>query len=157
MTKELKQEYTLKVSRANGSEMIVILYEILLEYIAEARACHGNHDIEGFREAIVHATSVLRELSSSINFENEMSGNLLSLYVYCTKELSKASIHNSAEELYHVEIVIQKLHKTYEEVASKDKSAPVMKNTQEVYAGLTYGKESLVVHLNQNYNRGFTV
>ncbi|MCQ2082577.1 MAG: flagellar protein FliS [Lachnospiraceae bacterium] len=157
MTKELKQEYTLKVSQANPSEMIVILYEILLEYIEEARVCHGNQDLEGFRAAIVHATAVLRELSSSINFENEIAGNLLSLYVYCTKELSKASIHNSAEELYHAEIVIQKLHKTYIEVASYDKSSPVMKNTQTVYAGLTYGKESLVVHLNQNLNRGYTV
>jgi len=37
MTKELKQEYTLRISRANKSELVVILYEMLIDYIDEAK------------------------------------------------------------------------------------------------------------------------
>ncbi len=157
MTKELKQEFTLRVSQANATRMIVILYEILMEYINEARECLGSGNLEGFHDAITHSICCLRELSSSINFDNEMSGNLLSLYVFCTKELTKANLHNSGEELYHVEIIIQKLHKTYLELAQRDTSSPVMKNTQVVYAGLTYGKESLIVNLSQDVNRGYSI
>ena len=33
MTKEMKQNYTLRISQANKSELVVIVYEMLLTYI----------------------------------------------------------------------------------------------------------------------------
>ena len=35
MTRELKQEFTLKISQANKTELAVILYEMLLAYLEE--------------------------------------------------------------------------------------------------------------------------
>ena len=35
------------------------------------------------------------------------------------------------------------LLESFEEVARQDESGPVMENTQQIYAGLTYGKDSL--------------
>ena len=36
MTKELKQQFTLKISQANKTGLVVILYEMLLIYLEEA-------------------------------------------------------------------------------------------------------------------------
>ena len=35
MTKELKQQFTLKITQANKTQLIVILYEMLLIYLEE--------------------------------------------------------------------------------------------------------------------------
>ena len=52
-----------------------------------------------------------------------------------------------------------KLKAAFEEVAKQDTSEPLMENTQQVYAGLTYGKGSLneVLMSRDEYNRGYRV
>ena len=37
MTKECKQQFTLRITQANPTQMIVILYEMLLCYLDEAK------------------------------------------------------------------------------------------------------------------------
>lgn len=155
MTKEMKQQYTLRITQANSSELVVILYEMLEQYIEDARMGLGVNDLESFHDCIRKCTGCLRELSASINPKSDVANNLMSLYIYCMKELAKADVHHTAEGLYHVELVIKKLHSAFSEVAKKDKSPAVMANTQSIYAGLTYGKESLVVNLNGDINRGY--
>ena len=50
------------------------------------------------------------------------------------------------------------LKESYEKIASQDTSSPVMENTQMVYAGLTYGKNSLNIDLSdQGIDRGFRI
>ena len=38
MTDEAKKEFTLRISQANKSQMVVIIYEILLEHLQDAQA-----------------------------------------------------------------------------------------------------------------------
>lgn len=158
MTKELKQEFTLKITQANKTQMIVILYEMLLIYLEEARCAHAKDDMEEFRKSIKRTKACLHELMASLHFEYELSRNLLALYGYADRELTKADVRKSTKELDHVECVIVKLHAAYEEISTQDTSAPVMSNTQTVYAGLTYGRNSLAENLaDQGSNRGFCV
>ena len=44
MTRELKQQYTLRISQANKTQMVVILYEMLLIYVEEAMQAHEQGD-----------------------------------------------------------------------------------------------------------------
>ena len=37
MTKECKQQFTLRITQANKTELIVILYEMLLAYTQDAK------------------------------------------------------------------------------------------------------------------------
>ncbi|MCR4990306.1 MAG: flagellar protein FliS [Lachnospiraceae bacterium] len=157
MLKEKKQEYTLRISQANKSELVVIIYEILLDYLKECRENIQKNDIDAFHESIRKATGCIRELSSSINYRSNVSGNLLSLNIFCIKELAKADIHYSEEEIMNVELIMRKLYEATKKAGEKDDSPAVMNNSQFVYAGLTYGKESLIVNLNETSNRGFTV
>ena len=158
MTKELKQQFTLKISQANKTQMIVILYEMLLIYLEEARQVHEKENREEFRKAIKRTKACLHELMASLHFEYELSRRLLSLYGYADRQLTKADIRNSVEELIPVEHMIIKFHDAYETVSEQDISGPVMSNTQTVYAGLTYGKNMLTENLaDQGSNRGFCV
>lgn len=158
MTKELKQQYTLRITQANKTQLVVILYEMLLVYLEEAVSAHEKQDRTGFREGIRKARGCLKELMSSLHFEYELAVNLWRLYLYANKELAMADVRNSTEELSHVKMIMTKLHDAYEEVSSQDVSAPVMANTQTVYAGLTYGRSSLTENLDsQGSDRGFRV
>lgn len=156
MTRELKQQFTLKITQANKTQLVVILYEMLLTYIEEAENAHEKEDREGFREGIRKARGCLNELMASLHFEYEPAMNLLQLYLYANRELVRADIRNETEELEHVKKIMEKLHEAYRKVSEQDSSDPVMSNAQTVYAGLTYGKNTLTESLaDQGSNRGF--
>ena len=156
MTNEKKQEFTRRISQANQSELVVILYDLFFYYIDEAQQAHAKEDREGFREGIRKSRGCLKELMSSLHFEYEPAMNLLQLYLYANRELARADIRNSTQELDHVKMVMTKLHAAYEKISEQDTSGPVMENTQAVYAGLTYGKKALTENLSdQGSSRGF--
>lgn len=156
MTKELKQQFTLKITQANKTQLVVILYEMLLVYLDEAQEAHERESRSEFREAIRKTRGCLKELMASLHFEYEPAMNLLQLYLYANRELARADIRNSTKELEHVRMVMTKLHAAYEEISRQDTSGPVMENTQTVYAGLTYGKNTLTENLaDQGSSRGF--
>ncbi len=158
MTKELKQEYTLRITQANKTQLIVILYEMTITYLEEAGKAYDEGNEGGFKDSIKKARGCIRELMDSLHFEYEPSRNLLQLYVFANQELTRASVRKSKKELDHVKGMMEKLHEAYEKIAETDTSGPVMANTQTVYAGLTYGKNSLVENLaNQGSERGFRV
>ena len=104
----------------------------------------------------MHSLYLCEELMNSLNYDYELAGNLLSLYVYVSKELVEASLHKNAEALEHVIYVIGQLYNAYAQIADQDTSAPIMSNSQTVYAGLTYGKGQLTENMaDQSSNRGF--
>lgn len=158
MTKECKQQFTLRITQANKTEMIVILYEMILEYIEDAIHELEAQDRREFIEAIRRIRGCIKELMNSLNLQYEPAPALLQLYIYCNRELVLADIRNQAAPLYHVQEIIQKLHDAYTELAKQDKSESVMQNSQTVYAGLTYGKNRLAKDMaDQGVNRGLRV
>lgn len=158
MTKELKQEYTLKITQANKTGLIRILYEMFLIYSDEAKEAHAGQDRAGFREGIRKARGCVNELMASLNFDYELAMNFLQLYIYINKELARAEVRNATEPLEDAEKIVKHLHGAYEKLSEMDTSGPVMSNVQTVYAGLTYGKNSLTENLtDQGIDRGFRV
>lgn len=156
MTKELKQQFTLRITQANKTELIVILYDMILAYVDEAKEAKDNADRAGFHDAIRKIRGCNQELIASLNFDYEPAMNLLSLYLYVNRELVHADVRNDFEPLEHVVLVISGLKEAYEILATQDKSGAVMQNTQTIYAGLTYGKNDLTENMaDQGSNRGF--
>ena len=156
MTKELKQKYTLKITQANKTQLITILYEMLLIYAQEAEEAYDREDRMEFRESIRKARGCVNELLGSLNFEYGLAANFLQLYLYVNRELIKAEVQNQKAPLENAEKVIRGLHGAYEKLEVMDTSGPVMQNVQTVYAGLTYGRNHLNENLaDQGINRGF--
>ena len=158
MTRELKQEYTLRITQANKTQLITILYEMVLIYIDEAEAALSEGDRAEYKSAIRKIRGCMNELTASLNLEYDLAQNLLQLYLYVNRELVQASVHNEKENLEHIRLVIGELQKAYKKIEDQDVSGPVMGNTQTVYAGLTYGRNTLTENITDPAsNRGFCV
>lgn len=158
MTRELKQEFTLRITQANKTQLITILYEMVLLYIDEAEEALTVENKTEFRSAIRKIRGCMNELTESLHLEYELAQNLLQLYLYVNRELVQASSHFAKENLEHVRLVIGELQKAYQKIEDQDRSGPVMGNTQTVYAGLTYGRNTLTENIaDPSANRGFCV
>lgn len=158
MTKERKQEFTLRITQANKTQLITILYEMVLLYLDEAQEALLGDDKTAFKGAIRKIRDCMNELTASLDFNYELAQNLLQLYLYINRELVKASMHYEKENLEHVRKVIGELHKAYKQIENLDTTGAVMGNSQTVYAGLTYGRNTLTESVaDPAVNRGFCV
>ncbi len=159
MDSEKKQEYTRRVSQANSTEMVVIIYDIALDYIGEAKsALSGENRDEGlFKETIGKLQSCICELLCSLRPGYELSGNLRELYGFCLRRIGASQARMDAGILDEVVKVIKPLRDAFEKIIPENKKGPVMGNSQTVFAGLTYGKEELIESLSTDANRGYLV
>lgn len=158
MTKDVKQQFTLRITQANATEMIVILYDMTLMYIEEAKEADSVGDTVAYREGIRKIRACINELIQSLHLEYEIAGNLYKLYLFCIRRLAYAEVRKDAQVLDEVETVIVQLRDAYAQIAPQNTAAPVMSNTETVYAGLTYGKGALTKDMtNQSPNRGMLV
>ena len=143
MEKEKLQEFTFRVTQASRSELIVIMYDIILTDTQAARAYLAEGKRAEFEKELKHAARFLNELMGSLNYQYALSYELLSLYSYTNKTLIRAMMQRNAELLDEVDKVMGKLREAFAEISAQDTSGPVMRNTEQVYAGLTYGRTSL--------------
>jgi len=132
--------FTRRITSANKSEIIVIIYDIIEENLALAKKALAEGDRETYRNEIKQAISFVKELLVSLDMNYEVSKNLASLYIYVSRCLNFALVSGKKEEIEAAEKVLRKLGESFREVAKTDESAPVMENTQRVYAGITYGR-----------------
>jgi len=93
----------------------------------------------------------------TLNYNYILSYDLMSLYLFVNKAIITAIFKKSPEKLDEAEAILEKLYSSFKEVSKQDNSGPVMQNTQQVYAGLTYGKGVLNETFidPQQQNRGF--
>ena len=157
MTQEQIRTYTLRVSQASPRELVVIMYDIILDDIQNARQAKADENEKQYQADLTHAYRFLNELMESLDFSVGISYQLMSLYIYVNKMLARARVSGNVEPLNDVEMVIGKLRAGFDGIKEQDKTGAVMQNVQQVYAGLTYGKGKLnESYFNlQDYNRGF--
>ena len=126
--------------------------------IKEAKEHWDDNNTEDYRRSLQKIRNCIGELMDSLNTDYEIAGNIYSLYVFFLKEIVKAErMEDGIRYLEGIQSMIESLRDAYKQVALENKAAPVMQNTQTVYAGLTYGKRDVNVNLEQLSNRGFRV
>lgn len=158
MTSEMKQQFTLRISQANSTELVVILYEMLLQYVEEGREAIRKQDRQTFTESINRARGCLNELLQSVNPRLEVGRNLNQLYLFCIRRLANSQYHMTEAPLSEIEKVLRPLMEAYRTIASQNTAGPVMGNSQSVYVGLTYGRNTLSENMtDQSPNRGMLV
>ena len=143
MDKEKQKVYTARISQANRSELVVIIYELMLDSIKLAQEAFQKEDLDLAVTELKRAQGFLNEMRGSLDFQYEISTRLNALYRYVNEQLVKSIVGRKDTNLDSCKKVLEGLMESFEEVAKQDTSAPVMDNTQQVYAGLTYGKGSL--------------
>ena len=150
MQDALKKEFTLRITQANRSELIVIIYEMCLAYLKDA--------IEGTDRAenITRARACVDELKESLNFEYELSADLLHFYIKVNKLFMQAAAGGRTEPLVEAESAMGRMRDAFVEISKEDDSKPLLHNAQEVYAGYTYGKNDVNVSIGAGQTeRGF--
>lgn len=158
MTSVEKQDFTLRISQANPTQMVVILYEMLLCYVREGKAALEREEQSELKAAVRRARGCVSELMNSLNLQYEPAPALLGLYGFCIRRLAAAESGKKAQPLEEIERVIVPLKDAYEQIAGQNNAGPVMGNSQTVYAGLTYGRNSLTENMaDQGANRGMYV
>lgn len=145
MTNESKQQFTLRITQANPTQLVVILYEMTLCYLEDAKQ---TEDAEEIREALRKAKSCINELIDSLHLEYSPAPGLLQLYFYCIRRLaacegSLSRGKGDSEGISDVERVLRPLQEAYARIQDQNPAGPVMSNSQSIYAGLTYGRNSL--------------
>lgn len=143
MNKEQIKEYTARVAQANRTELTVIIYELILDSVKAGEMCYNEGDPEAGAENIRKAQAYLQELKGSLDHQYEISAQLLRLYRYVNEQFIMTILRQTPVHLDSVCEVIRGLMHSFAEIAKQDTSGPVMQNTQQVYAGLTYGRGAL--------------
>ena len=157
MDNSLKREFTRRISQCNSGELIVIMYDIVFAYMEEAKAAHAENSYEDYKAAVKKSQGAIDTLIGALNFKYEIAKDLHKLYVYSKNCLAKAIYQNRTDGIEEAEKILKRLYASFCEVAKKDTSGPLMRNTQQVYAGMTYGRNTLNENCFENSHRGFFV
>lgn len=158
MKKEQIVDFTRRISQCNKGEMIVILYDIFFTYVEEAASAYEAEDWDAYKEALRRAQRTIDELMMSLDFKYDLAKNLYSIYVFCKDALGKCMYKRKIDDMKDAERLMRKLYDGFVHAAKEDTSAPLMQNTQQVYAGYTYGRDDLVETCqDSDISRGFLV
>lgn len=158
MTNEQIKEYTLRITGANASGLTVIIYELLEDCFAEAKKAYRAGQMEDYTHILKKAERYIGELLHGLNYEDVMAGEVAARYGKAQRALIAARVDRKQDGLESAHAILAELKPLFERLAAADKSTPIMDNTQKVYAGLTYGKNSLnEMAIDPNSNRGYSV
>lgn len=157
MNATLVKEFQGRIINATQQDLVVINYEMFLAEIDVAiNEVHAS-DTKAYHKATHMAHKLLRELSDNLDFQYDISRDLMSLYIYIGKKLIEASMNHQLEDLEEIKRIVLVLLQGWKEAEAKvvSNQGAMIQNAQKVYAGLTYGKSSLNETVYQDASRGF--
>lgn len=166
MKSESIKAYSYRISQASPVELVVVMYDMAIEYLNDAIAALGEGgkqdgaaEQEQFGRNLKYAKRVIDQLASDLDMQYDVSEELLTLYRIMDRYIVKASAEKNIKLIETVVSMLSKLRKSFYEISREDTSGPVMKNTQQVYAGLTYSNAGNSNEYSQDpvNNRGFMV
>ncbi len=101
-----KQIFENKIKKANSIELVTITYEILLYYLE-------NLSASNLHTYLSYADKCIDVLIESINYEIAPSKEILSIYIYCKKQIIIATAKNDDSSITEIIPIIKKFYKTY--------------------------------------------
>lgn len=150
MTKEEIKDFSYRISQCSKTELVVITYDIILNYLNSAKESLQENEMANFHFNIKKAKQFVNDLSSNLDFKYKMSCDLMSLYLYINRTLLSASVRKSEEHIDVCIRIINELRNAFDKISPEDKRGMAMPRGEQVFAGLTYGRTS---RLNEVYMR----
>lgn len=145
-----------QVANATRGQLLKITYDLLLGSLDNVKKYGQEKAEKEFGVEIGRSRQILQELIDTLDFKQAISRDLLRLYVYINGLLIKSLMVYDASLIDEAKGLINQLLEGWEEAIANDpKSIKVMDNAQQVYAGLTYGKNDLNESVLDNNNRGY--
>ncbi len=136
---------------------MLIKFEMLFVYFDDICAAFEKDDKEELTYSVRRADAVLKSFQETLDFSYDISARLFALYDFHRRQLAKVLMRHSLTELEQSRQLLQQLYESFQEASKQDASRPLMQNTQQVYAGYTYGKNDLNESYDIGASRGFLV
>lgn len=156
MIDDTVKTYQNRIVNAGREQLLLITYELFLKEIDSSIEAIDNRDEDTYNRNMIKVHKYHRELTDNLDMSYEISKNLLSLYIYINKLLIQSSIKFDKEPLVEVKKITNILQEGFNQAAKGKKSQSLIKNSQTVYAGLTYGKGTLnETIINGTKSRGY--
>ena len=161
MTREEKSGFTNRITTANSTGIIAILFDMYLCYTDDAKTAikkgRDEKNLKAYTAALRSASAVLRHLKGALDFKYEISGNLYAIYDFCERALARAMYSLNLKEIDDTIRVMDMIGDSFREIARNDDSPALMGHTEKVSAGFTYGRADVNETVNMDTNRGFFV
>lgn len=118
MNKAANAYFQTKVSTTDQGQLLIMLYDGALRYLAQARDKILAKDYAGKGILISKVIDIINELSSSLNMEKggSLATNLNNLYVLCTARLLQANLKLDLEALDSVVQILSGLRSAYAQI-----------------------------------------
>jgi flagellar protein FliS len=107
------------VQTADPHTLVGLLYDALLQSIAEARGAMARGDTLAKGAALGKAVRILEEgLKAGLNLRDggEIAANLRQLYAYSTLRLTQANLRNDAKALEEVSQLIEPIAQSWKQI-----------------------------------------
>ncbi len=151
-----KENYVARIANASPIQLIIINFEIIIDYINESKKYIKTKD-KNFDFNIKKARQFLLELRSSLNMEYEISYNLMSIYNFLDSQLAKYLFNENIEIANSCIEILNIILESFKEIENQEENKDaLMQNTHQIFAGLTYNKNGdLEEFIDTDTNRGF--
>ena len=158
MTREAKQTFTRRITQANRTQLVVILYDMVMAYLDDASDASEDGDEHEFTKALQCARGCIAELRNSLDFSYDLSRGLFAIYAFADRELAGDIFGRKCDNIEAIGQMFGKLRDAYHTISQADDTEPLMHNAQDVYAGFTYGRSGINENmLHGAARRGFCV
>lgn len=149
--------YVARIANATRIQLVIINYEIILDYLNAAKNSTDNRDDMDFD--ISKARQFLDQLRNSLDMQYTLSKYLMNLYVYVDQQLAYSLFSYDTSYIDEAVKILSRLLEGWKKAEEEnDDKTPIMTNTEQLYAGLTYGKNGrLNEYVDTKANRGFKV
>ncbi|WML46068.1 flagellar export chaperone FliS [Neobacillus sp. PS3-40] len=104
------------VNTASPGELTLMLYNGCLKFIRLAKSAIVEKNIEVKNTNLLKAQKIIQELMVTLNLDQPISKDLLSLYDYLNRRLIEANIKNDVSILDEVEEFIADFRDTWKQV-----------------------------------------
>jgi flagellar secretion chaperone FliS len=104
------------VTTASPGELTLMLYNGCLKFILQAKKAIADQNIEAKNTNIQKAQNIIRELMVTLNMDQEVSQNMMSLYDYMNRQMIEANLKSDIAILDEVEGLVTEFRDTWKEV-----------------------------------------
>jgi flagellar protein FliS len=103
-------------------ELVVMLYDGALRFLATAASAMERGDIPARREAMSRALAIIGELQNTLDLEQggELAASLDELYAYATRRLLEATQQHDAARVEEVRRLLEILRDGWSQIAAPE-------------------------------------
>lgn len=132
MKKNEIQTFSYRISQANKTQLIVIMYDMAIQYVSDA--IENNYETQAekdeYESDVVQVKRVVDSLVTSLDMQYEVSVQLYNIYLVMQRYLVKAVAKkdkNTIMLLESVKKMLETMRKSFYELSKQDDSEPLMK------------------------------